>query len=255
MAGIGSINFDLIYGLPLQTPASMRRTAMHAAGMAPSRIALFGYAHVPWMRPHQKLINDADLPGVGERYDLARIARETIDAFGYEEIGIDHFARPEDELTLARDRRRLHRNFQGYTTDGAAVLVGLGASSIGKTPSGFAQNAPAVPAWARAVEAGRLPVERGLVLGPDDRLRSDVIEQLLCYFDVDLDSVAAAHGADPAELHRDVEDLRPMIAEGWLKYEAGRLAMVDHRVELARVVASAFDRYLKAGIARHSVAV
>lgn len=255
MAGIGAINFDLIYGLPLQTHASIRNTAMHAAGLAPSRIAIFGYAHVPWIRPHQKLIPDATLPGTALRLDLARIARETIDAFGYEEIGIDHFARPEDELTLARDARRLRRNFQGYTTDTAEVLVGVGASSIGRTPSGYAQNATAAAKWERAVEAGRLPIERGRALTDDDRVRADVIEEILCYFDTDLVARAKARGLDPAPLIADAAALDDLVREGWVSVKDGRVAILEHRVELARVVASAFDSYLKAGVARHSVAV
>ncbi|HUG63007.1 MAG TPA: oxygen-independent coproporphyrinogen III oxidase [Methylomirabilota bacterium] len=255
LAGISAINFDLIYGLPLQTLASIRRTAMHAAGLAPSRIALFGYAHVPWFRPHQKLIDDGALPGAATRLDLARIARETIDAFGYEAIGIDHFARPEDDLTLARDARQQKRNVQGYTTDTATVLVGFGATSIGRTPMGYAQNATAVGAWTRAVEEDRLPTERGRALTADDRLRADVIEQLLCYFDVDLAAVAARHGAAPDALVADIAKLAPLVAEGWVVVEGARVAIVDHGAELARVVASAFDAYLTEGSARHSVAV
>ncbi len=255
IAGIGSINFDLIYGLPLQTHASIRTTAMHAAGLAPSRIAIFGYAHVPWFRPHQKLIDEATLPGASMRLDLARIARETIDAFGYEEIGIDHFARPEDDLTLARDARTLRRNFQGYTTDDARVLVGLGATSIGRTPLGYAQNAVAVGNWTRHLEEGRLPVERGRAFTADDLMRSDVIEQLLCFFDVDVAAVAAAHGRPADDLLADTGKLEPLAAEGWVAIDGGRVTITQHRAEIARVVASAFDAYLETGAARHSVAV
>lgn len=255
MAGIDAINFDLIYGLPMQTHASIRKTALHAAGLAPGRIALFGYAHVPWFRPHQRLIAEDSLPGAALRLDLARIARETIDAFGYEPIGIDHFARPEDELTVARDARRLKRNFQGYTTDDAATLVGFGSSSIGRTPSGYAQNSTAVGQWSRAVDEDRLPVERGRALTPDDRLRAAVIEELLCHFDVDLKAVAATHGLPADGLIADAATLAPLVEEGWVDVTDGRVAIEAHRTELARIVASAFDAYLAAGIARHSVAV
>jgi oxygen-independent coproporphyrinogen-3 oxidase len=255
LAGIHAINFDLIYGLPKQTAASIRRTAMHAAGLAPSRIALFGYAHVPWMRPHQTLIDPTALPAASDRLDLARIARETIDAFGYEPIGIDHFARPEDDLTLARDERRLRRNFQGYTTDGSDVLIGFGATSIGRLPGGYVQNATAIGHWTRAVQSGHLPVERGIELTRDDRLRADVIERILCYFDVDLLGTAAGHGADPGPLLAAADTLRPMVDAGWIERDGGRVRIVDHETLIARVVASAFDAYLGAGAARHSVAV
>lgn len=255
LAGISAINMDLIYGLPYQTHASIRRTAMNAAGLAPSRLAIFGYAHVPWFRPHQKLIEESTLPGADMRLDLARVARETIDAFGYEEIGIDHFARPEDALTEARDARTLRRNFQGYTTDAAATLIGFGASSIGCTPDGFAANDPAVGRWRAMVEEGRLPVTRGKALSTDDRLRADVIESLLCFFDVDLAAVAARHGVDPAVFDADLDKLEPLVAQRWVTVENGRVAIAAHRTELARVVASAFDAYLETGAARHSVAV
>lgn len=252
-AGIRRINFDLMYGLPLQTPASIRDTAMKAAGMAPDRIALFGYAHVPWFKTHQKVIDEATLPDSDARHTLARIARETIDAFGYEEIGIDHFARPEDELTLARDAHRLHRNFQGYTTDWCETLIGLGASSIGRTPQGFIQNAPDVAGWARAIEAGTLPIVRGKAFEGEDLLRSDVIEEILCGFSVDLDLVARRHGASVETFVGDLEKLRPMVEAGWVSITGARVEIVRHGIELARLVASAFDSYL--GGSRHSVAV
>lgn len=253
-AGILAINMDLIYGLPHQTHESIRRTAMHAAGLAPSRISLFGYAHVPWFRPNQRMIDEASLPGSDLRLDLARTARTTIDAFGYEEIGIDHFARPEDDLTLARDARTLRRNFQGYTTDDARILVGFGSSSIGRTPWGYAQNSPANGVWKRAIDAGRLPIERGRAFVGEDLMRAAVIEELLCQFDVDLAAVAARFGAETDRLRADVETLRPLIAAGWVRRDGDRIAIVQHQAEIARVVASAFDAYLGTG-GRHSVAV
>ncbi|BBE74163.1 oxygen-independent coproporphyrinogen-II Ioxidase [Pleomorphomonas sp. SM30] len=253
-AGIGAINMDLIYGLPFQTHQTIRRTAMHVAGLAPSRISLFGYAHVPWFRPNQRLIDEASLPGGDLRLALSRTARETIDAFGYEAIGIDHFARPEDPLTLARDARTLHRNFQGYTTDDAQILVGFGSSSIGRTPWGYVQNAVANGVWRRAIEQDRLPVERGRAYAGEDLLRAAVIEELLCFFDVDLAAVAARHGADPAVLAGGIDTLRPLIAAGWVEVDGWRVAIRTHGPEIARVVASAFDAYLGTG-GRHSVAV
>ncbi|WP_181699866.1 oxygen-independent coproporphyrinogen III oxidase [Chthonobacter albigriseus] len=253
-AGIRRINFDLMYGLPLQTPASIRSTAMNAAGMAPDRIALFGYAHVPWFKSHQKVIDEATLPDSDARLVLSRIARETIDAFGYEEIGIDHFARPEDELTLARDDRTLHRNFQGYTTDRCDTLIGLGASSIGRTPSGFAQNAPDVGGWKRAIEAGNLPIVRGKTFEGEDLLRSEAIEELLCFFDVDLDAVAARFGVSGATFDADLKTLAPFVQAGWVGVDGRKVVIQRNATEIARVVASAFDAYLGTG-GRHSVAV
>ncbi|WP_237152029.1 oxygen-independent coproporphyrinogen III oxidase [Oryzibacter oryziterrae] len=252
--GIGAISFDLMYGLPRQTPASIRQTALHAAGLAPNRISLFGYAHVPWFRTHQKVIDESLLPDSAARHELARIARATIDAFGYEEIGIDHFARPEDDLTRARDQRTLRRNFQGYTTDAANTLLGFGASSIGKTPWGYAQNETANAPWQRAIEAGKFAVHKGRIFTPDDLVRADVIEQVLCFFDVDLGAIAAHHRVSPEMFAADLESLAPMVKAGWLTIDGYKVSIIEHKVELARVVASAFDAYLGRG-GRHSVAV
>ncbi len=193
-AGISAINMDLIYGLPFQTHASIRETAEQVAALAPARISLFGYAHVPWFRANQTMIEEASLPDSDLRLALARTARETLVGAGYAEIGIDHFALPTDGLTLARDAHGLHRNFQGYTTDDAPILIGLGSSSIGRTPWGYAQNSPANGTWRRAIEEGRLPIERGRAFAGEDLMRAAVIEDLLCHFDVDLSAVSARFG-------------------------------------------------------------
>jgi oxygen-independent coproporphyrinogen-3 oxidase len=253
-AGIHALNFDLIYGLPRQTAESIRRTTMSAAGLAPSRISLFGYAHVPWFRANQKLIKEADLPDSATRLELSRIARRTIDAFGYDEIGIDHFARPEDELAEASRNRTMRRNFQGYTTDTAETLIGFGASSIGRMPTGYAQNVSDSSEWQEAIDAGRFATARGRALAGDDALRGAVIEEILCFFSADVAETAARFGADPAPLVADFARLEPLVAEGWVEIEGSTVAIVAHRTELARIVASAFDSYLGQG-GRHSIAV
>jgi oxygen-independent coproporphyrinogen III oxidase len=252
--GISAINFDLIYGLPEQTRDSIRRTAMAAAGLAPSRISLFGYAHVPWFRANQKLIVEADLPDSEMRLELAQIARTTIDAFGYEEIGIDHYARPEDELAVAARARSMRRNFQGYTTDTADTLIGFGASSISRTPWGYAQNVSDTDAWQSAIGEGRLAIARGRAFSSDDHLRGDVIEQVLCSFSVDLVETATRHGADPAPLVAELGKLDRYVKAGWVRVDGPRVEIVRHRIELARIVAAAFDTYLGHG-GRHSIAV
>ncbi len=254
-AGIGALNFDLMYGLPHQTPDSIADTARQALALRPDRIALFGYAHVPWMKPHQKLIDETALAGAGERIVLARVAREAICAAGYVGIGIDHFALPADDLCKAAAGRMLHRNFQGYTTDAAETLIGLGASSIGKTPFGYVQNASDNGGWGRAIEAGILPVVRGKAFSGEDRLRADIIEQILCHFDVDLPRHAAEHGYSSAVFDADLERLQPLLREGWVEMDASRrVTILSYKQEIARLVAACFDAYLgKAG--RHSLAV
>lgn len=252
-AGITAINADLMYGLPLQSSAAFRDTVRQVLALAPSRFAIFGYAHVPWMKPHQKRIDEATLPDTRGRMLQAAPAREILAEGGYVAIGIDHFARPDDEPTAAFRARRLGRNFQGYTTDRAAALVGIGASAISRTPSGLAQNARDNAGWRRAIEAGRLPTVQGKAFTGDDVLRAAVIEELLCYFEVDLAEAARRHRAPLAAFADDVARLLPMAAAGWLEIEGSRLRIREHGHEIARVVASGFDAYLGRG-GRHSLA-
>ena len=155
--GIDKINLDLMYGLPNQTVRDVRQTASLAHELKPQRVAVFGYAHVPWFRPQQRLIDKSELPSAQERLAQAEAAHETLVQFGYQPIGLDHYARPDDQLAPAASAGRLHRNFQGYTVDDADALLGLGASSISRLPQGFAQNAPDVGNYSRAIAAGNLP--------------------------------------------------------------------------------------------------
>ncbi len=253
-AGIASLSFDLIYGLPEQSVSSIRRTVETAIALAPDRISLFGYAHVPWFRANQKLIDAARLPGSEQRLDLERTAHGSIAAAGYVPIGIDHFARPGDSMAEALSKRTLRRNFQGYTTDHADTLIGFGASSIGRTRAGYAQNVTDTGNWRERIGGGHFATERGRILTPDDRLRADVIEQILCFFEFDLATTAARHGVDPAVLSADLDKLTPLVRAGWVTADGGRIAIIRNGVELARLVASAFDAYLGTG-GRHSVAV
>jgi len=250
-AGIANLNIDLMYGLPKQTVRDVAHSAELAASLGAQRMALFGYAHVPWFKTHQKLIDDAALPGLSERLEQAEVAAETLISMGYEAVGLDHFALPDDELCVAQRERRLHRNFQGYTTDDADALIGLGASAIGRLPQGFVQNAPDLGGYSRAVAAGRLPIVKGLTLSNDDRVRGDIIERLMCDFELDLDAVpgGAAHFAT------ELEALRPLAAEGLLRIEGNRIAVTTSGRPFVRIAAAAFDTYLATSQKRHSVAV
>jgi len=253
--GIDAINLDLIYGLPHQTVPGVIDTAARALGLKPSRAAVFGYAHVPWMKKHQALIPGDTLPGATERFAQRQAIEDTFLAHGYKQVGLDHFALPDDSLTRAANGSRLRRNFQGYTTDEAPVLLGLGASSIGALPHGYAQNHPAVPAWRDAVRNGVLPIARGIALTSADRLRRTVIEQIMCHFTANPSEIAADAGIDPTSLADAEPALGALEEDGIVERDGDRITVTDRGRPFVRAVAAAFDSYLARGVARHSVAV
>jgi oxygen-independent coproporphyrinogen-3 oxidase len=254
-AGVSNINFDLIYGLPNQTAAALCRTVEQCVAMKPDRIALFGYAHVPWVAKNQRMIADEALPDSSKRAEQARLAAETLVASGYIQIGIDHFALPGDSLAIAAAAGSLHRNFQGYTSDAARTLIGIGATSIGRTPQGYVQNASETGAWSRAVAAGKLPVARGHALREQDQLRGQVIERIMCDGSVDLTAAGDALGFADDWYADEIRELLQMQKDGLLTYTNGRLSLTPEGLPLARVAAAVFDSYLRNSAARHSVAV
>ena len=253
--GIDAINFDLMYGLPFQTAETIIDTVRRALTLQPSRIALFGYAHVPWFKTHQRLIDGASLPGAAARLELEAVARAELAAAGYVAIGLDHFAHPEDSMAVALREGQLKRNFQGYTTDTAQTLIGVGASSIGRLPGGFVQNALDVSHWRQAIEAGRLPIVKGKALDRDDRLRSDIIERLMCDYAVDLTAICARFGLTPAAVADAFPMLQDQASDGLVTIDGDQVTVTEAGRAYVRVVASAFDAYLPRNTARHSVAV
>ena len=254
-AGVRDINFDLIYGLPHQTVESLVRTVRLAADMGPGRIALFGYAHVPWMAKNQRMIPDAALPDGPARAAQADAAAEELLALGYVAIGLDHFALPEDSMAVAARAGRLRRNFQGYTTDQAETLLPFGATSIGRSPQGYWQNTAETGAWARAVMEGRLPVAKGLSFEGQDRLRGWAIERLMCEGAVDLAEAARRFGAPPDWAADALARLAELEADGLVDLTPTRVTLTPRARPLARVAAAAFDADLGRSEARHSLAV
>ena len=250
-AGIENLNIDLMYGLPEQSVRDVARSAELAVSLGAHRLALFGYAHVPWFKTHQKLIDDAALPGLAERLEQAQVASETLESLGYQAVGLDHFALPADELCVATRERRLRRNFQGYTTDDADALIGLGASAIGRLPQGFVQNAPDLAGYTRAIAAGRLATVKGLTLSADDRLRGEIIERLMCDLELDLDKF----GGGAASFAAEIKALAPLAEQGLLRIEGSRITVTASGRPYVRIAAAAFDTYLAASQKRHSVAV
>ncbi|MFN3890981.1 MAG: oxygen-independent coproporphyrinogen III oxidase [Beijerinckiaceae bacterium] len=254
-AGISAVNLDLMYGLPEQSIDDVKRTAHLAASLDPSRLAIFGYAHVPWFKVHQKLIDASALPGAAERIAQAAVARAVLETEGYRAIGLDHFARETDPLAIASRAGLLRRNFQGYVTDDADALIGLGASSIGQTPQGFVQNAPDIAGWRRLVDDGRLPVVRGVEISADDRLRAAAIERLMCDFAVDFGALAQAMTGDETSLDGALAQLDELARDGVLVRDGRRVRITRAGEPFVRLAAAAFDAYLKRDAARHSAAV
>ncbi len=257
--GVGSLNLDLIYGLPLQTEEGVARTARRALDLKADRVAVFGYAHVPWMKRHQALIPEEQLPGPVARYDQLNAIHRVLTQEGeYVAVGLDHYALPGDAMAQAAAARRLRRSFQGYTTDSAPALVGFGASSIGSLPQGYVQNAPTAAAYAREIEADRLATVRGVALSADDRLRRDVIERVMCDLEVDVDAVAAEHRADSAPLKAAASDgIARFEEDGLATWDGIRLAVSERGRPFVRSVAALFDVYLarQSDKPRHSRAV
>jgi oxygen-independent coproporphyrinogen-3 oxidase len=253
--GIDHINLDLMYGLPYQDVARVVAMVDQAVSLAPSRIALFGYAHVPWMKSHQKLIDEALLPDAQARWQQATAAAEHLRQAGYRAIGLDHFARPDDPLAVADANGRLRRNFQGYTTDDASLLLGFGASAIGSLPQGYVQNATPINQYRQTIGAGRPATARGIRLSADDRLRGAIIERLMCRLTVDIDDLCADVDGRPDDFDDALHALAPMAGDGLVVIDHRRIRVTEAGRPFVRVVAAAFDRYLRQGEVRHSRAV
>ncbi|MGH6923292.1 MAG: oxygen-independent coproporphyrinogen III oxidase [Propylenella sp.] len=253
--GIMSINIDVLYGLPHQNLGRLTDTLLKVLSLDPDRIALFGYAHVPWMKKHQAMIMDADLPGAAERFEQAQRAGDLIAARGYRRIGIDHFAKPEDPLAMAARAGRLRRNFQGYTADESEVVIGLGASAIGRLPQGFVQNIVPTREYERQVGDGRLPVARGIELTREDRVRAYAIERLMCDFSLRDADLRARFGAEADEVIAEADRIAPSDYAGFVTREGGMLSVTEDGRPFVRLICAAFDAYFGAGAARHSAAV
>jgi oxygen-independent coproporphyrinogen-3 oxidase len=239
-AGISSVNFDLMYGLPLQTVTDVQRTAYKACGLRPSRIALFGYAHVPWMKKNQNRIDKTALPESVERHAQVSAARKIFQTAGYLPIGFDHFALPDDELGVAADKQQVRRNFQGYTIQRSAVLIGVGASAISRFPYAYAQNVSDVGGYLHGINDGRLATVRGFELKRDDALRGEMIEKLLCNMELDLKPFITAIGHP---LVREKAAMLRFSQQGFVRLEDDVVSITERGRDFARVVAQAFDAY------------
>lgn len=253
-AGIDSINLDLMYGLPKQTLRHVEDMTARSLAFKASRIALFGYAHVPWMKTHQKLIRDEDLPGLEDRWRQAERAAEILLDAGYVRVGFDHFALPDDPIADI-EPGSVGRNFQGYTADTAETLIGFGASAISSLRQGYAQNAASLPTYAEAVAEGHLPVRRGIELSEDDKLRRHVIERVMCDLSIDVGRICAEHGMPVDYLDGAFDALQPLVRDGLVTISDRLIQVTEAGRPLVRNVAAVFDAYLENGQGRHSSAI
>ncbi|MBT1159077.1 oxygen-independent coproporphyrinogen III oxidase [Aminobacter anthyllidis] len=253
--GVRSVNLDMLYGLPHQTLDSIAATTEKLLSLRPDRIALFGYAHVPWLKKHQTMIDDALLPDAAARLEQSAAAMRLILEAGYEAVGMDHFALPGDSLAVAARAGTLRRNFQGYTTDQADALIGLGASSIGLLPHGYVQNMPATGEYERRVLAGGLATVRGFALSNADRMRGWVIERLMCDFAFSRCELLSRFGEAARAVIAEAELLAAGDRDGVFARSGNRFVVTERGKPFVRSIAAHFDAYLGQGTARHSVAV
>lgn len=249
--GIRELSIDLMYGLPDQSLDDLSNTVRLVAAMRPNRISLFGYAHVPWFKKRQRLIDEARLPSATERFEQAERARVELAAAGYVAIGLDHYALPSDDLAVAAGNQRLRRSFQGYVIDEPTAIIGLGPSAISTLPQGYAQNASEPAAWRDAIAAGALATVRGHAISADDCIRRRLIEQIMCDFAGDLAPLGGAKACV-----REIEALRPLAELGLVHIAGDRITLSEEARPFCRLVAMAFDSYVQPDATqRHSRAV
>jgi oxygen-independent coproporphyrinogen-3 oxidase len=245
-AGFHSINVDLIYGLPKQTVEGFERTLAQTIDAEPDRVALYHYAHLPHMFKPQRRIAEADIPAPQVRAQLFDLAVKMFRAAGYVYLGLDHFARVDDELAVAQREGRLHRNFQGYCSHDSGDLIALGVSSISAVGSVYAQNEKSLEAYYARLMQGELPITRGIVLGYDDFVRREVIQSLMCNFRIWWPEIEARHGIVASSYFADaLAELAPMHEAGAIRIHDDGIDVLPKGRLLVRAVAMAFDRYLK----------
>lgn len=244
--GVMSINLDIVYGLPRQTTQGLAGTMDQIIRLRPDRVALFGYAHVPWMMPRQRLIKDHELPDARQRYQQQLVAGNKLEEAGYVRIGLDHFALPDDSLAVAAEKGSLRRNFQGYTSDEEATVIGLGASSISTLGEGFAQNAPDIRKWRDKIDKRQFATHRGRALTNTDRFWAEVIQELMCNLEVDF----LPHSRNWAQPYRSLlpalDRLREMEADGLVRLCGSVLTVTRLGRPFLRAICAIFDQYLGA---------
>jgi oxygen-independent coproporphyrinogen-3 oxidase len=253
--GINSLNVDIMFGLPHQTVQHVEKTVSAMVSLRPDRVAVFGYAHVPHMKRHMALIDEKFLPSTEERIAQSDHAQRALIAAGYEPIGLDHFALPDDSMTVAARSGGLRRNFQGYTIDTAPALIGIGASAISSLPQGYLQNETEVPRYRETITSGNLATARGIALGENDRIRRAIIERLMCCLRVDLAEIALQFGTVPEQFCREIVTLQSLQNNGFVEIDRWNISVPASERAAVRLVCAVFDEYLDPAAARHALAV
>jgi oxygen-independent coproporphyrinogen-3 oxidase len=251
--GVQSLNMDLLYGLPHQTNDTFRQTLNAVVDMAPDRLAIYGYAHVPWMSKRQVMIKQEDLPDNVHRYELSEIARHFLTESGYVPIGIDHFALPSDGLSLANDNECIRRNFQGYTDDNAATLIGIGASAISHFPQGYVQNAPATSVYQERISHDGLAGHKGYLMSDRDMLIARMVEDLMCYFGIEAEKILFDFPKEEAFIKQTIAHIKLQFPDS---VSASNTHLKLHSVAkpLVRIVAKQIDAFASEATA-HSSAI
>jgi oxygen-independent coproporphyrinogen-3 oxidase len=246
--GFASLNIDLIYGLPLQTPASFEKTLDQILQLAPNRFAVFSYAHVPWMKPAQKILADKILPSPETKLQLLKLTIERLTSAGYVYIGMDHFAREDDELAIAQKQKTLQRNFQGYSTRGGADIYAFGMSSISQADGIYWQNLKELPAYCGALDKGKQPLAKGYILTDEDKLRRRTIMRLMCDLILDFATMSELLGIDfPEHFAPELQSLADLEADGLVQRTPAGLTVTEAGRLFIRNIAMRFDPYNTAG--------
>ncbi len=255
--GFRSINVDLICGLPLQTPGSFSRTVEEVLSLNPDRLSVFSYAHVPWIKPAQRILEKQnDLPSPDEKLAMMAVAHSAILDAGFVDIGLDHYARPGDPLAVAQQSGSLHRNFQGYSTQSGASLYGFGISSISSTPDTYRQNHKGLEAWRAALDRGELPVERGYRLTEEDRRRRIIIMRVMCDRALDYAALSAELGCDFVSAYGpELARMADLESDGLVKVGPDRLEVTTRGLPLLRIIAMRFDPTFNPAPQQHAAAI
>jgi oxygen-independent coproporphyrinogen-3 oxidase len=240
-----SVNVDLIYGLPFQTLDTFKETLTLALTLNPDRFAVFNYAHVPWLKKTMRKIDETTLPLPDEKLAIMQYTIDFLTSNGYKMIGMDHFAKPEDELFKAIEKGELHRNFQGYTTKGGADLIGVGLTSIGEGVDSYNQNFKVMAEYEEAIDAGKLPFERGVVLSEDDQIRQYVIMELMSNFKLDIQRFNKLYSVEFKTYFADaIEELKPFVTDDLITMDENKIECSQTGTLLIRNIAMAFDAYM-----------